>query len=239
MKITHETSPATGAQQAGHTESRQQQPTKLAEQTLAVFPLPLFVLPGGVQRLRIFEQRYLAMVSESLVSESLVSESLVSESLAAESTGKGFVIARYDKAFDFNVPDWGTKVQIIDFHHGEDGLLVIDVRASHLVSLDSFDVRGDGLLMARSHHRDHWPALAASTKRGDLGLALSALFAKHPQLAELYPQPEFNRLDWVCARFLEILPLSLNEKEKFILPGSFPQAKSFLDTFILGQDKIN
>lgn len=229
MKITHEISPATGAQQAGHSESRQQQPTSLAEQTLAVFPLPLFVLPGGVQRLRIFEQRYLAMVSESLVSESLV----------AESTGKGFVIARYDKAFDFNVPDWGTKVQIIDFHHGEDGLLVIDVRANHLVSLDSFDVRGDGLLMARCHYRDHWPTLAASTKRGELGQALSALFAKHPQLAELYPQPEFNRLDWVCARFLEILPLYLNEKEKFILPGSFPQAKSFLDTFILGQDKIN
>ncbi len=229
MKITHETSPATGAQQADLTESRQQQPTRLAEQTLAVFPLPLFVLPGGVQRLRIFEQRYLAMVSESLVSESLV----------AESTGRGFVIARYDKAFDFNVPDWGTKVQIIDFHHGEDGLLVIDVRANHLVSLDSFDVRGDGLLMARCHYRDHWPTLAASAKRGELGLALSALFAKHPQLAELYPQPEFNRLDWVCARFLEILPLSLNEKEKFTLPGSFPQAKSFLDTFILGQDKIN
>ncbi|QYK14327.1 hypothetical protein K0I63_07550 [Shewanella rhizosphaerae] len=224
MKITHETSPATGAQQADHTESRQQQPTRLAEQTLAVFPLPLFVLPGGVQRLRIFEQRYLAMVSESLV---------------AESTGRGFVIARYDKAFDFNVPDWGTKVQIIDFHHGEDGLLVIDVRASHLVSLDCFDVRGDGLLMARCHYRDHWPTLAASAKRGELGLALSALFAKHPQLAVLYLQPEFNRLDWVCARFLEILPLSLNEKEKFILPGSFPQAKSFLDTFILGQDKIN
>ena len=229
MKITHETSPATGVQQADLTQSRQQQPTKLAEQTLSVFPLPLFVLPGGVQRLRIFEQRYLAMVSESLVSESM----------AGESSGSGFVIARYDKTFDFNVPDWGTKVQIVDFHHGEDGLLVIDVRASHLVSLDRFEVRGDGLLMARCRYRDHWPSQPPSARRGELGQALSELFVQHPPLAQLYPQPEFNRLDWVCARFLEILPLSLNEKEKFILPNSFPQAKSFLDTFILGQDKIN
>ncbi|WP_052813870.1 LON peptidase substrate-binding domain-containing protein [Shewanella sp. cp20] len=224
MKITHETSPATGAQQADLTQSRQQQPTKIAEQTLSVFPLPLFVLPGGVQRLRIFEQRYLAMVTESM---------------ADESSGSGFVIARYDKAFDFNVPDWGTKVQIVDFHHGEDGLLVIDVRASHLVSLDRFEMRGDGLLMARCRYRDHWPAQPPSARRGELGQALSELFVQHPPLAQLYPQPEFNRLDWVCARFLEILPLSLNEKEKFILPNSFPQAKSFLDTFILGQDKIN
>ncbi|MCG9711562.1 hypothetical protein L1D29_01845 [Shewanella insulae] len=221
MKITHKTSPGSRAQQ--------QELKEFAEQTLAVFPLPLFVLPGGVQRLRIFEQRYLAMVSESLVSESM----------AAESTGTGFVIARYDKAFDFNVPDWGTKVQIVDFHHGEDGLLVIDVRASHLVSLDRFDVRGDGLLMARCRHRDHWPSQYPSAKPGQLGLTLGAVFAEHGQLAQLYPEPEFNRLDWVCARFLEILPLSLNEKEKFILPDSFPQAKSFLDTFILGQDKIN
>ncbi|MFV7772134.1 MULTISPECIES: LON peptidase substrate-binding domain-containing protein [Shewanella] len=202
-------------------EGRQSQtPAPAAEQTLAVFPLPLFILPGGVQRLKIFEQRYINMVAQA-------------------SRQGGFVIARYDKQFAFNVPNWGTKVEIVDFHTSEDGLLVIDVKAMHLVSLDGFYQQEDGLLMAKSRYRAHWPDDSPLTRSGELGQALQELFAQHPQLAELYPQPQFKQLDWVCARFLEILPLSLNEKEKFILPGSFRQAKSFLDTLILGQDKIN
>jgi len=31
--------------------------------TLPIFPLPVFLLPGGVTKLRIFEPRYLKMVS--------------------------------------------------------------------------------------------------------------------------------------------------------------------------------
>ncbi len=186
---------------------------------LPVFPLPLFILPGGVQRLRIFEPRYLTMVSEA-------------------SRNGGFIIARYDKSLQLNVPDWGAKVDIIDFHRDEDNLLVIDVKASHLVTLEKPWKREDNLLMAQAELRQHWSDQSSAEETSELGKALGELFARHPQLAGLYPEPAFGQIEWVCARFLEILPLSLHEKERFIVPDSFEQLKSFLHTLILGDDKI-
>ncbi len=188
--------------------------------SLAVFPLPLFILPGGVQRLRIFEPRYLTMVSQA-------------------TNGDGFVMARYDKNAMHNVAGWGTRVQIIDFDMDDDGVLVIDVRGQHLVRLEELYSRDDGLLMAKTDYLPHWTCLEAGATATDLATLLKSIFDDNDKLAELYQQVYFDSGEWVCARFLELLPLSLNDKEKFIEPSSYIQLKQFLHTFIFGNEKLN
>ncbi len=187
---------------------------------LPVFPLPIFILPGGVSRLRIFEPRYLKMVAE------------------ADKTG-GFVIACFNADLPFNVAEWGTKVEIIDFDQDKEGLLLIDVRADYLVNLSDFHRRQDKLLLARSTRRNHWSAPPAilDHKQQPLGIALKQLFDNHPELSEKYAEPRFEQLQWVCARFLELLPLSLEEKEQFISPDTLPQLEKFLQLLILGEEK--
>ena len=191
-----------------------------AAREMAVLPLPLFILPDGIQRLRIFEPRYLSMVTEA-------------------SDRGGFVIARYDSSLAFNVPTWGTRVEIIDFHSGEDGILVIDVKGLNLVNLQNMRYRDDRLLLADSHYRPFWSVVAVEPSLSDMGRLLKNLFAQNAALENLYPNPQFDHLDWVCARFLEILPLSLNKKEKFIEPSMFTPLKVFLHTFIFGNENIN
>ncbi len=61
---------------------------------LGLFPLPLFLLPGGITKLRIFEPRYVRLVKESMANN------------------QGFVLAM--KEGDELCP-YGTHVDIIDF----------------------------------------------------------------------------------------------------------------------------
>ncbi len=188
---------------------------------LAVFPLPIFILPGGVTRLRIFEPRYINMVAEA-------------------GDAGGFVIACYWPDLPLNVADWGTKVEIIDFDQDKDGLLLIDVRAIHLVSLSDFERRPDNLLVARTQRRNHWSDRPITPLRTQaLGTALHHLFDKHPLVENRYAEPQFDQLEWVCARFVELLPLSLEEKERFISPNSLPQLEKFLQLLILGEEKLD
>ena len=68
---------------------------------LAVFPLPIFLLPGGRQRLRIFEQKYLTMVAHA-------------------AKGDGFIIATQDNTKSESLSTWGTKVSIVDFNMSDE-----------------------------------------------------------------------------------------------------------------------
>ena len=78
---------------------------------IPIFPLNTVVFPGGVLPLRVFERRYLGMVSECL------------------RDGKGFGIcairsgSEVGRAADCYAV--GTLVSIQDFDQGEDGLLHI------------------------------------------------------------------------------------------------------------------
>ncbi|WP_413702172.1 hypothetical protein ACLKMH_12185 [Psychromonas sp. KJ10-10] len=59
-----------------------------------VFPLPIFMLCGGVQRLRIFEQRYIDMVANSQQTD-------------------GFVIAPSEVNSPTQVSQWGRMCKLL------------------------------------------------------------------------------------------------------------------------------
>jgi uncharacterized protein len=202
---------------------------------LAIFPLPVFLLPSGITRLRIFEPRYLTMISES-------------------SDGRGFVIACCEKGSETQLPKWGARVQVIDFFN-TDGVLVVDVQALHLVSLGDIKRKKDGLLIAEVQHLAHWAKLEKPAAGGSslerhthkhssermkaLVSVLKNIVSQHSLLSSLYQHLYLESPQWVCARFLEVLPLSLNEKEKFIEPKALEQTQAFLFTLVLGKEIYN
>lgn len=167
-----------------------------------VFPLSLFMLTGGMQRLRIFEQRYLSMV-------------------ANEANTGGFIIALYKKDKPFSCADWGVHVNIVDFSNGDDGILIIDVIAERLVSLSGLCYDEKGLLFAQAENFPHWSTAPVSsqppdTKPAELASFLKQVFNDNPELKQLYQQCYFEEPSWVSARLLEIIPIPVDEKEKFI-----------------------
>ncbi|MEZ8823977.1 LON peptidase substrate-binding domain-containing protein [Vibrio amylolyticus] len=203
-------------------------------QCLPVFPLPVFLLGGGRQRLRIFEPKYLSMIAR------------------ATEQG-GFVIGMFKKNNHFLVPDWGVHVKVVDFDMEKSGILIVDVLALRMVTLTGLYHQKDGLLMAQTKTMPHWSDIGAPQQQDQaidnlltrkteypteidshhhkvLSRALKGLFDAHKEINELYKTQDFNYAEWVSARLLELVPLTLDEKEGFIRQLGFSQLNELLMT---------
>ncbi len=184
---------------------------------MALFPLPVFLLPGGVTRLRIFEQKYLRMVKEA-------------------GDDRHFALSLYKSATEYQTAPWASWVEIIDFGSAEDDILTIDVRSKGLLDVTEVWMEADGLRQARFDVRPHWSHCELAPRYQHISDELLRIFKQNPELAALYPEPRFDDAAWVAGRFLEILPFSPEHKEGFCEPGTLPQALKFLDTILTGQD---
>ena len=182
---------------------------------LPVFPLPVFLLPNGITRLRIFEPRYLKLVS-----------------IACQ--GQGFALCLFDHNEALNVPRLGVWVEIIDFYE-EGELLYIDIKAKSVISLHNVTMDSEKLRFADCKIAPHWEAKTLQQHHIKLADQLKKIYAEYPEQGELYAQPDYQDPNWLCARFLEILPLSFEKKMLFIEPDSYEKADVFLQEFILGK----
>ena len=181
---------------------------------LPVFPLPVFLLPEGVTRLRIFEPRYKKLVS-----------------IATRESG--FALTVYKPDAEFEVSQWAAWVDIIDFFD-DGGMLHIDVRTKSLVKMSGLNYDEDNLRFAHCEPISHWPQMPANDYHTALADKLEEIFSLNSDIKNLYTQPQFDNPNWVCARYLELLPLSMEQKEVFVDPYSFDKAQNFLHTIMLG-----
>ncbi|TYK66211.1 LON peptidase substrate-binding domain-containing protein [Colwellia echini] len=107
------------------------------DRTLPIFPLPIFLLPEGITRLRIFEQRYLKMIKIA-------------------SKGQGFVIWLNSQESSSPLIKWGSWVEIINFDLGDDGVLEVDVKCKSLVDIISLNKDEDNLHFGVVNEKLHW-----------------------------------------------------------------------------------
>ncbi|MFA0811620.1 LON peptidase substrate-binding domain-containing protein [Microbulbifer epialgicus] len=100
-------------------------------QKIPLFPLGMALYPGVTLPLRIFEQRYLHLVSESLKSDS----------------GFGVVLIRSGgEVGHASVWPLGVYVHIVDWSQGEGGLLNVQVVGRRRFRITSTERADDGLL---------------------------------------------------------------------------------------------
>ena len=159
---------------------------------LALFPLPVFLLPGGKTRLRIFEPRYLRLVSESLLH------------------GNGFVICLSIDNNEFY--PIASRVQIYDFAKDDQGVLTIDVEAIDRVEIGPFTLQADGLKQAEITLLPHWKAHQLTASQQYMATILRGYLTDHPLYSNNLQEIDFKNLTWVCQRWLELLPLDDSKK---------------------------
>ncbi|BED91226.1 ATP-dependent protease [Pseudoalteromonas sp. MM1] len=185
----------------------------------AIFPLPIFVLPEGYTRLRIFEPRYLNMVKTAL------------------QNNVGFVLCTYQHDTPFNISAQGCLVDIIDFDQDPSNMLLIDVYAAKSVQIN--DVYQDesqlrhGLLSDCNTpywYNDSHSEISADNQR--LSDSLQDIFLNNKELSSLYRQTKFDNLAWVVARWLELLPISIDKKQQLAFESNFANLLNFLHTVI-------
>jgi Lon protease-like protein len=189
-----------------------------------LFPLPVFLLPGGITRLRIFEQRYLKMIQIA-------------------SKGSGFVITsnktNSNKASTVETQDddWGSWVDIINFDQGDDGVLEVDVKCKSLVQLLSIDKDKDNLHFGDVKISSHWSQSDIKAENIPLFHSLVSVFEQNPLLESLYKDDMTANTHWVIARWLEILPINSEVKTLFSKDDSFQTAQEFVHSVVLSNKK--
>jgi hypothetical protein len=186
---------------------------------IPIFPLSVFLLPEGITRLRIFEQRYLKLVKIALKNNGFV--------LCLPEINKG---DQNDEAEP--MIKWGSWVEIINFAEGDDGVLEIDVKCKALVQILSMTNDEDNLCFGKINVIQHWPEHSLNKTNNALLHSLQAVFNESPLLKSLYTNNMQNNTAWIVARWLEILPTSLDVKRLFSSADSFETAEEFVNSIV-------
>ncbi|WP_176297937.1 LON peptidase substrate-binding domain-containing protein [Vibrio sp. 05-20-BW147] len=161
---------------------------------LMLFPLSSTVLPDGKMKLRIFEPRYQRMVKWCCEHNVSFGMCLVDNSQRKS-----------------QLSSLGTEVKIVDFDALPDGLLGITVLGLRRFMSESIRIEQDGLRIATVNFLENWPQERLSAPQRFVGEQLQEVHHSFPQLGELYNECFYQDANWVARRWLEILPLSVEQ----------------------------
>lgn len=164
---------------------------------IPLFPLRTVLYPGGPLPLRIFEQRYLDMVSRCVKNDSPFGVLLIRE---GSETGPSDT---------YNV---GTLARITDWYQGSDGLLGITATGEARFQLVSSSRQDDGLAIGEVELLPTEVPCALPENYQPLAKILSGVL---DDLGRLYESLErhYDDAGWVGYRFSEILPISPEQKQ--------------------------
>ncbi len=169
--------------------------------TIPLFPLNTVLFPGGVLPLRLFEPRYLDMVSNCLRTE----------------TGIGVILIKEgSEVGDAAQPhDIGTVTSICYWNKRNDGLLGITLKGEQRFRIFSQTVESSQLIMAEV---ELLPDAAEISVLSEYQYLVDLLQQTINQLEPPYTTmpTHYDDAGWVCARLIELLPLQLSEKQWFL-----------------------
>jgi Lon protease-like protein len=180
---------------------------------LPLFPLRTVLYPEGLLELRIFEARYLDLISRSLRERTPFGVVALRAGSEAKSAPGDDAVRLYDA---------GTLAELIDVDSAEAGILLVRCRGGERFKIGETRRERDGLWVAEVEpiapdpHEEPAPAHADAVKA--LADAIAALAA---QGAKPFLDP--HRLDsagWVANRWCEILPLPLEVRQRLLTLAS-------------------
>lgn len=162
-----------------------------------LFPLRTVLYPGGPLPLRIFEARYLDMISDCLKQERPFGVLLIRS--GSES----------GPATTYEI---GTLARITDWYQGSDGLLGVTAIGEERFRLIDHARQPDGLNVGDVEPLPDRQRLALPDEFRPLAGILAGVL---DDLGRLYESLErrYDDADWVGYRFAEILPISPEEKQ--------------------------
>ena len=183
------------------TESTQPPAAQMLLEETPVFALNTVLYPGGPLPLRIFEPRYVDMVSDRLRRDAPFIVALIRD---GSEVGGGAVTRSV-----------GTLARIVDWNRSDDGLLGITALGGRRVRVLTTETRPDGLCVATARMLDEEPA---STVPGDHRRLVALLRGLLDQLESTYRHvtPRYDDASWVGYRLSELLPMPLARKQHFL-----------------------
>lgn len=171
----------------------------MSEEWTPLFPLRTVLFPDGPLPLRIFEPRYLDMVSRCLRDDHPFGVLLLT---AGAETGAATGTA--------NV---GTLARIADWYQGSDGLLGITALGTQRFRLRGIDRQDDGLYVGRLDLLGAEPVVGLPQRYLPLADMLAAILDDLGKLYDELPR-HLDDATWVGCRYAEIVPMSLEQRQQ-------------------------
>ena len=167
---------------------------------IALFPLQTVLFPGGQLPLRLFEQRYLAMAKECLREDLPFGVCLIRE--GAEVGAPAVPV------------EVGCTARIASWDMAQLGVLQVVARGERRFRILERRVQADGLARARiellGEERD------AVLEETDLCVRILRRALESGGDALIEPPPRYASAAWVGARLAELLPLSLEARQRLL-----------------------
>jgi Lon protease-like protein len=190
----------------------------VSTRTLPLFPLSTVLFPGGPLALRIFEPRYVAMVSRCM----------------RESTGFGVVLLVEGLEAGVGATTTaatGTEAQIVDFDRLEDGLLGLTCVGRERLRILRAWRQDDGLNLAEV---EDLPPDRVDAVPEDCAHLAHALRRLYPDLEPIYTwvTPRWDDAGWVGNRLAELAPLEPAVKQGLLELGDPLERLKFLAPLI-------
>lgn len=170
--------------------------------SLSLFPLPTVLVPGAALGVRVFEPRYLDLVSEC----------------GRKGTGFGVcLLMDGDGGGETTAAAaFGTEAVIEDFGTGDDGLLTLRVRGRRRFHARQLRVRDNGLQVAEVEWCGDDPVEPLRPEHGLLATLLQGVLE---QVGGEHEDAMDARLDdaaWVGWRLVEMLPLDDLQRQQLL-----------------------
>ncbi|MDX1518916.1 MAG: LON peptidase substrate-binding domain-containing protein [Gammaproteobacteria bacterium] len=168
---------------------------------IPLFPLNTVLYPDGLLPLRIFEPRYLDMISECLKSKRGFGICLISQ---GKETGR-----------PPKIHPVGTLATIVDFQTNDDGLLGITVAGGRRFRVLNTSVSNNQLLRGEVETLDHQEDEILPAQYQLLSNMLRQVLEKF----DLEYGDQHERLQdpyWVGSRLAELLPIELADRQKLL-----------------------
>ena len=167
---------------------------------IPLFPLNAVLFPGGLLPLRIFEARYMDMVTRCL----------------REGTRFGVcLIAAGSEVGEPALPrTFGTEAAVVASDMDEPGILNIVVRGERRFRVLDHELQRDGLLTATVAWVVEPPVQPVPAAVAALVPLLAGILG---ELAERFPDPpQLDDAAWVGARYAELLPIPLAARQALL-----------------------
>jgi Lon protease-like protein len=167
---------------------------------IPLFPLNTVLFPQGELQLRLFEPRYIDMVSECLRSDSGFGLCLRDESKEI-TKGVGFF-------------PLGTYVKIIDWDQMNDGLLGIKVIGERRFKVENYDAQKNNLYIGNVTLLDEDDGLLPEAYQNFSHLLKE--ISKRYKLPLIDVPEQFEKATWISDRLAELLPFDITAKQSLL-----------------------
>ena len=162
-----------------------------------LFPLRTVLYPGGPLPLRVFEPRYLDMVSRCMKDDTCFGVLLIRD---GQETGPA------------TTHQVGTLARIVDWYQGSDGILGVTAIGEQRFRLLQSERQPDGLNVGQIELLD---ATGESPLPEEFKPLAHILAGVIEDLGKLYASLDkrYDEAGWVAYRYAEILPISPEQKQ--------------------------